>query len=625
MRAIYDAVRVFELIERLKFKENPDANVVEQSWFDSKQEQKLIEPLYHYDRYLYHWFTLIADPEVMMMPTTANIGFEDLLRLRSVQIGFVGVSTKTIRVDRHYQTPIDFWYHDVNHVRRMVGYLSLLMRQRKISTIKEKDQLYKELNEVIDKYIDHIILTKKPTGDDKIALAMWERETALKRILRVILFEMVHESALTPDRDTLFKELLRDHTVPQPFEYLSMVPGGVNGDKELIRMDNGSLFSGARRMGPLKEKYGGGPAHVIYINDRALSLLSNVKNKLIHGFYDSTYDPKGYVVPVEYRTTENIVLAAEMAFHVLGVAAPSHEELVTLVESREGSPEKYLKYKGILLPSTTKEISAEYLRKIELEALLRANLKTSEDHEDRAKVELIEQVLTEIDTNGEQLHSLPILEPMTKEEISNVIKSYGKKVWSKFGYSALGYEDEEKLKAKWKTELAELDPKEWIINIGVTKEGTGMLYKIAKEMGFQTTGFVSTKFLEKGGHYDENCDHIFIIKDDTWGGYKSDGTLSAITDLFVSLSDVISADGGGAITAITLKEMAKIGKQVKFTPFEMNHAAARAAAVKSGRPLPTTFKGEAELAWPKVKKILLSRKAKHQGAGLRCGKALNRK
>jgi hypothetical protein len=349
-----------------------------------------------------------------------------------------------------------------------------------------------------------------------------------------------------------------------------------------------------------------------------------VKNKLIHGFYDSTYDPKGYVVPVEYRTAENIVLAAEMAFHILGLAAPSHEALATLVESREGSPEKFLKYKGILLPSTTKEISAEYLRKIELEALLRASLKTSEEHEDRAKVEMIEHVLTEIENNGDQIHTLPILEPMSKEEISSIVKSYGKKVLSKFGYSALGYEDEEKLRSKWRHELADLDPKEWIINIGVTKEGSGMLYKMAKEMGFQTMGFVSTKFLEQGGHYDENCDHIFIIKDDTWGGYKSDGSLSAITDLFVSLSEAITADGGGAITAITLKEMAKRGKPVGFTPFEMNHAAAIATAVKAGKQKPTSFVGAAELDWAETSKIIESRQQTIHGRQFRCLKALNK-
>ena len=41
--------------------------------------------------------------------------------------------------------------------------------------------------------------------------------------------------------------------------------------------------------------------------------------------------------------------------------------------------------------------------------------------------------------------------------------------------------------------LSKLDPKKWIVNIGVTPDGIGSIYlKVAKKMGFETVGIVSS-------------------------------------------------------------------------------------------------------------------------------------
>ncbi len=52
IQAIYKSIRFFEVLERSKFQENPDSQIVERTW-DPKENPKdrKIEPLYHFDRY----------------------------------------------------------------------------------------------------------------------------------------------------------------------------------------------------------------------------------------------------------------------------------------------------------------------------------------------------------------------------------------------------------------------------------------------------------------------------------------------------------------------------------------------------------------------------------------------
>ena len=91
-------------------------------------------PLYHFDRYAYHRHGLIADPDVVLFPTIERTGFFDFIRPRSVPIGILGVETETTRVDRHHQSPLDFWFHDLNHARRMLGYIKKREREMGIET-----------------------------------------------------------------------------------------------------------------------------------------------------------------------------------------------------------------------------------------------------------------------------------------------------------------------------------------------------------------------------------------------------------------------------------------------------------------------------------------------------------
>ena len=79
------------------------------------------------------------------------------------------------------------------------------------------------------------------------------------------------------------------------------------------------------------------------------------------------------------------------------------------------------------------------------------------------------------------------------EDVISHFKDKGKKVLTFIGYSGAGYENKVEMLRIARSELEGLDPEEFIVNIGVTPDGIGQVYLLAKEMGFDTTGIVSTK------------------------------------------------------------------------------------------------------------------------------------
>lgn len=94
--AIENAIRLLDKVNRL----DPENKAVK---------------LYHFDRYCYHRHALVASHEVILIPTTLPLTMVDFIKTRAVPIEFIGILSKTMRVDGHYQSPLDFWYHDFNH------------------------------------------------------------------------------------------------------------------------------------------------------------------------------------------------------------------------------------------------------------------------------------------------------------------------------------------------------------------------------------------------------------------------------------------------------------------------------------------------------------------------------
>lgn len=165
------------------------------------------------------------------------------------------------------------------------------------------------------------------------------------------------------------------------------------------------------------------------------------------------------------------------------------------------------------------------------------------------------------------------------------------------GYSDLGYEDERAMLDRAKEVLDDYDPEQTIVNVGATPSGIGAVYPLAADLGFTTTGIVSSQAREEGVEPSQNVEHVFYVQDETWGGIlPGSDELSPTSAAIVEHSDVVVGIGGGEVARDELLAARAAGKKVVFFPAEMNHANAVARAQRKGQPTPTDFAGAAALA-----------------------------
>jgi hypothetical protein len=318
-------------------------------------------------------------------------------------------------------------------------------------------------------------------------------------------------------------------------------------DTEKLRTPTGNLQSGVSTI----EQKGDSPITIRFFDDRALPLLANVYNKLNFGFYDNPESPSSSVAPAEYRTAEYVLRAVHEIFRALDYSdGPSDEYLLNLIESREGSAEKFI-YQSV---------------------------------------------------NTDENEKLPYAtEPLPADKIIEQIKGLGKTVITLFGFSYLGYENPDGVLEQVREKLQSYAPETDAINIGATSEGIGAAYKVAKELGFTTLGVVSTLALTYSGHFSEDVDNIYIVNDERWGGYVP-GTdrLADTTEVYLAVSDQIHAFGGGNNTVVTLNHARKRGIPITYTPADMNHETADKDPSFSQLPEDVKYKGPAFEAWEQL-------------------------
>jgi hypothetical protein len=321
IQAIEKAVMVADLKERLKYEEGINWHEIELSWY--KGDKPKVLGLYHFNRYKYQMAGLLADPEMVLLPSAESITIETLIRLRAAPLGIMDAKSSTSRLDRHHNTPTDAFFHDANHVRRMWGYDKRKAQRRGANTKKQRLEIYREQDAFTK---DLLARTAPETGLEK-------SELEVRKMVRVLFFETNHETALTPDRDSLLYDLLRRPATPQPFEVQTRA---VIANLEDIRTFDGNLKSGADQLSLNLES----PTVVRYFYDRAPGYLANIDNKLRWGFYDSAFAMQVQeLASPEYRTPVMVAEGAERLFGILNHPSPPRSELTAQIVDRSGQPE----------------------------------------------------------------------------------------------------------------------------------------------------------------------------------------------------------------------------------------------------------------------------------------------
>jgi hypothetical protein len=220
---------------------------------------------YHMYRYEYRWNEIKGMiPNQIIIPTFEPLGATDIMKIRGVPIHFVWLSTEFTYVDEFEQSPEEFFMHDVNHSYRMI------LETEKYIKIKwlSHDQFIEESNKFIREFL----------GNIKILSTDIEEQKELKKLKKIIVFEVVHEDARVFMRDSIIEALQVKEGWPVPFE----VPH-INPEWWMEMVDT---------------------------LDNWISPLSYVRNKLQHGFYDKIDTQIMQIVHQKYRTSDWIARAA---------------------------------------------------------------------------------------------------------------------------------------------------------------------------------------------------------------------------------------------------------------------------------------------------------------------------
>jgi hypothetical protein len=246
------------------------------------------------------------------MPTYENITASTLVLTRGPPIFFLGISKDLIHVDEYKQTSAEFFIHDLNHGRRQYQ-TSLEDFNKNWSTMKLLDY-YKMQTDFLKEEI-HPLISLKSLKDTKIP-------KGIKQLIKIILFEIIHEDAQPAYGDLICRTILRN--------------AGHGEAKFQVLFTNPS--TGTPDIRQIKNPGGG--------------ILAFVKYKLRYGFLDDVLLPE--IVEKEYRTSKNIATAAHLLLTQLGCETiPSIDQLMELTDNMAGqNPPAHPNHLGELIDIT---------------------------------------------------------------------------------------------------------------------------------------------------------------------------------------------------------------------------------------------------------------------------------
>ena len=284
-----------------------------------------IGPYYHIFRYRSYMTTFLNSehgiPNNIVFPTCANIGATDLIRIRCAPILIMGIVDRPVYVDQYLNTPLDFWAHDIQHAKRQVQetmrYYDVFIKhsnyytRRTLYDLKTEDQFYAYMKKFTDEVIFPMISMKglpKDSGNEEI-----EKNRAMRAIKKLIIFEVVHEKAWPITQPSLCRNISLRYD-EFPVENITFGSSDYDSEKDVIKA-----------------------FHYLFADP---TTIGNVVGKIQTGFYDKVSDPKDYVVPLMYRTSENVATCAMEIMTELGCKKiPSKEYFVALATDRHAMQE----------------------------------------------------------------------------------------------------------------------------------------------------------------------------------------------------------------------------------------------------------------------------------------------
>lgn len=222
-----------------------------------------LSSVYFHRRYTHYLDYLIDNlPNVIVWPTMASFGATDLNRIRCTRFQPCGIIFTETYVDESKQSPLNFFYHDINHARRIHQNNAYYARKKEITF----DELFKGMKETRNK----IYRKDKP---NKLAF-----ESKHQQLIKMLLFETVHEDALPFMTDAIVNNILLPSGSCYPYE-------STMSDESILRSQTRRFYR------------------------QGASTLQTLYNKLRHSFFEEEKVLE-VVVPEAERNAESLVQAA---------------------------------------------------------------------------------------------------------------------------------------------------------------------------------------------------------------------------------------------------------------------------------------------------------------------------
>ncbi len=93
------------------------------------------DPVYFLEHYLYQLGDVFNNTtRAVLIPTVRELSLADFIKVRSVPIGFLGVTTEVKRADNRNLSPLEFFVHDANHFRLVLQHNEQELKARQSLT-----------------------------------------------------------------------------------------------------------------------------------------------------------------------------------------------------------------------------------------------------------------------------------------------------------------------------------------------------------------------------------------------------------------------------------------------------------------------------------------------------------
>jgi len=244
--------------------------------------------VYFKERYHYYLDYLLDNaPDVFILPILQKVGATALIRNRCSRIQPCGVIFDEAFVDEDMQTPCNFFWHDINHARRIYQNNLWYSKQQKIQI----NTLYDNMREDVEMLMP-------------IKSWLTEKDKIYESLIKILLFEVVHEDALPFMKDSIEDDILFKSGNCYPYERAYDNEGDNNSYN---RINLRFYEQGASTLRTLYNKL----RHTFFEKEQAYDMIVKKELRYIKHMAEASYILLNKIAPSKYNESNKVQMLAE--------------------------------------------------------------------------------------------------------------------------------------------------------------------------------------------------------------------------------------------------------------------------------------------------------------------------